>query len=191
VEHWESGFQLWHQPVSSGVFAPPDPGWIFMLEKLLFIQEKVRVPFAIPENISIQDIQTIYETAYKLEFGKMEPKDININGEKELAKGILNHFDSGQPFFCRLQQENEIVEVLNNPVSMGPVRVTIHNGYLSKDDLAALRKAVEDESIQEPINISFKSYDDRPIIVEYLKWLPPLSVKLPKAWGGANADDGI
>lgn len=174
VEHWESGFQLSHGKISQGAFPAPPPLWMYMLERLLFIQEKLVKPFVIPkEGVSFQEAQVIYETAYKLEFGKMEPSDITLNIEREGAKDILNWFESGKPYFARLEQQDSIIEILGSVISLGPVRIEIHDGYLSEADLAALRQTIEAAAPEDAVNIRFESSEKRPIIVTYANWLPP------------------
>ena|SRR5712692_11942135 len=117
-------------------------------------------------------MNTIYEAAYNVEHGRMEPVSVTLSGAREAAKLILEHFDGGQPFFLRMETENELIRVLDVDIPMGPMTTTIHNGYLPQDDLDALRVAIENAETEESVDICFRSSEDHPIIVEYSRWPP-------------------
>jgi hypothetical protein len=174
LEHWESGFGMSEGHVDKGVFPTPEPWWMLMLERLLFIQEKLRIPFVIPKDgVSFDEAKIIYETAHKLEFGRMEPSDITLNIERDGAKEILAWFESDKPYFARLIREDGVIEILGNQVRLGPIKVDILDGYLSQEALTDLRQRIESAAPKDSISIRFEASEERPIIVEYANWLPP------------------
>lgn len=173
IEHWESGFSMWSQPIESGAMEQPPPQWINLLEKIFLIQEKLRVPLAVPASISFQDAQVIYETAHKLEFGRIEPSSITLSIESDGAREILNWFESGKPYYSRLFRDDETIEILGNEVHLGPVKVDILNGYLSVESLTTIRQTLETATPSDFISIFFEASEERPIVVEYANWLSP------------------
>lgn len=175
IEDDTTGFPILQQKIDPQPFNQPFPEWMEMLEKLLFIQRKTRIPLSVPRRpIQFGELNEIYETALILEKGRMMPKDITFTGEIRLGRVILNHFESGKPLFLRAIRPDQTKQVFDTTIPVGAVAVTVHNGYLSAEDIANLRNAIEASTNEkDQISVCFKSEEDRQITADYIDWLPP------------------
>jgi hypothetical protein len=175
IEDLNTGFPFFQQKTQRQPFHMPFPEWMEMLEKLLFIQRKTRVPLTVPKRpLQFAELNEVYETALILEKGRIMPENITFTGEVEFGRAILNHLESGKPLFLRAIRPDQTKQVFDTTIPVGAVAVTVHNGYLSAEELANLRNAIEistDEMGQ--ISFTFKSEEDRLITADYIDWLPP------------------
>jgi hypothetical protein len=69
LEYADTGLGLPEINVAPGTFPTPDDRWKQLIEKLVLIQEKVRVPLAVPDmrdegsrKIAAEDMKAIFET---------------------------------------------------------------------------------------------------------------------------------
>ena len=82
-------------------------------------------------------------------------------------------FCKQRPTVSRLPGDlDEVVEVFDVTLHLGPVEAIVFQENLSEEDLLTIRTVVNKSSDEERfVNICFKNHPDRPIRVEYRKWM--------------------
>jgi hypothetical protein len=174
MEHLDTGFELAKMPIAPGVLEVPDPHWIELVEKLVFIQSKVHIPLVIPDReVTIEDARRIFATAQKLETGqaKLGAEEWAIGVTRESAQTMLELFESGKPLPFRLAAD-ETEEIFGVTIPLGPVILTCKEAYVAEEDLNALRAAIATTTLGETVPIRFKPFEGCPIQAEYPNWLP-------------------
>lgn len=175
MEHLDTGFELAQMPIIPGVLETPDSHWIELVEKLMFIQNKVHIPLAVPDrDVTIEDAKTIFETARKLETGRatLKAEQWTIGVDREAAQRALEAFEGSRPLPMRLQIE-ETQEIFGVTIPLGPVILTCEQAHITEEDLDALRAAIATAMPGETIHIRFKPFEGCPIQAQYPKGLPP------------------
>ncbi len=175
--HLDSGFRFQKIAITAGVMEMPDKRWMDIVEKLNFIQQKVRIPIHIPnrdEEIQASEIREVFETVQKLETGQAF---INIQKWEskvgiQTAKNILAHFESGKPQSFSISFEHDFAVLLGNQVPLGPVVFTCEQTIMTPEDISELKAATQAVSPSESIPVRFKPVGKTPMIVSYLDWLP-------------------
>jgi hypothetical protein len=174
MEHLDTGFELAKMPIAPGVLEAPDPHWIALIEKLVFIQRKVHIPLAVPDReVSIEDARTIFATARKLETGQatLKAEEWTIGVTRGSAQTALELFEGGKPLPFSLKVD-ETEEILGVTIPLGPVILTCKEAYIAEEDLNALRAAIATTTPGETVPIRFKPFEGCPIQAEYPNWLP-------------------
>lgn len=171
MEHLDTGFELAQMPIIPGVLETPDSRWIELVEKLMFIQNKVHIPLAVPDrDVTIEDAKTIFETARKLETGRatLKAEQWTIGVDREAAQRALEAFEGSRPLPMRLQIE-ETQEIFGVTIPLGPVILTCEQANITEEDLDALSAAIATAMPGETIHIRFKPFEGCPIQAEYPK----------------------
>jgi len=174
MEHLDTGFELAKMPIAPGVLEAPDPHWIELVEKLVFIQSKVHIPLVIPDReVTIEDARRIFAAAQKLETGqaKLGAEEWTIRVSRESAQAMLELSESGKPLPFRLEAD-ETEEIFGVTIPLGPVILTCKEAYVAEEDLNALRAAIATTTPGETVPIRFKPFEGCPIQAEYPNWLP-------------------
>jgi hypothetical protein len=172
IKHLETGFDILTRTIEPGLFHEPNGHLIEIIEKLLFIQHKARIPIPAPTNdLPVTEVETIFLTAYKMESGSLEAGDFTVQGDKEFAEDIIRRIENNEPIFLR-GISDEVVELLGVTIPMGKAIVTCHNAVLSNTALVELKKAVKSATAESRIPINFKASEDHQITVEYPSWQP-------------------
>lgn len=181
MEYAESGLDLPEISVAADVITDPDPRWKRLVEKLVLIQEKVQIPLTVPvprENesgtIAAEDERAIYETTQKLETGRasFELESWETAVGTSVAKKFIDLFEKGEPVSISFSYEDEVVDVLSVAISLGPAVHTCQYTSMTEEDLRALKESAARGGAGESIAIRFIPFNNAPMLVHYLNWLP-------------------
>lgn len=182
LEAAETGLDFPEIIVEPGVFPQPDARWKGIIEKLVLIQEKVRIPLAVPGSdnnqrrvIAADDVRTIFETAQKLETGKtsLNLQSWETKVDPSLAQKLIDLFEKGEPVSLSFSSEDEAVNLLGVEISLGPFVYTCQQTSMTEEDLQALKERTAQAGPDESITVRFTPFNNAPMLVHYLNWLPP------------------
>lgn len=132
MEHLDTGLELARMPITPGLLEVPDPHWIELVEKLAFIQSKVRIPLVIPDReVTIEDARRVFATAQKLEIGqaKLGAEEWTIEVTRESAQKMLELFESGKPLSFSIELD-ETEEMFGVTIPLGSVILTCKEAYV-------------------------------------------------------------
>ena len=182
MEYAESGLDLPEISVEPGVFPRPDARWKRLVEKLVLIQEKAQIPLTVPaprDNeggaIAAEDERAIFETAQKLETGRtsLSMESWKTAVDTSLAKKFIDLFEKGEPVSLSFSFEDDVVNVLDVDISLGPAVYTCQQTSMTEEDFRALKERTAQAGPDETIPVRFTPFNNAPILVYYLNWLPP------------------
>lgn len=176
--------------LDEGSFIPMDPRWPKVLGWLVYIQERTGVRIDLPRHdilLSRDDMLTVYSVVKILETGRttgaMEPW-MSVS-TPEQAKVALETFGGGRPAPMALTVGNHVVQLFGSDIPLGPAAFLCRETYITEEDLAELRRALETADEGSEINVRFTPFEGCPIEATYTKWLPAEGVPTEK---GANGD---
>jgi hypothetical protein len=181
MEYAESGLDLPEISVAPGIFPQPDDRWKRLVEKLVLIQEKVQIPLTVPTlrdkesgTIAAEDERAIFETAQKLETGKasLGLPSWETAVDPPLAEKFIDLFEKGEPVSLSFSSEDDVVNVLGVDISLGPTVHTCQQTSMTEEDLRALKERTAHAVPGESIPIRFTPFDNAPMLIHYLNWLP-------------------
>jgi hypothetical protein len=182
MEYTDTGLDLPEINVAPGVFPPPTDSWKRIIEKLVLIQEKVRIPLRVPapgddgsRKIAAEEVKAIFETAQKLETGRTSLSLINWKTavDATLAWKLIDLFEKGEPVSLSFSYEDEVVEILGVEISLGPFVATCQQTYITEQDLMVLKERTARAEEGKSIPVKFTPFIGAPMLVHYLNWLPP------------------
>lgn len=163
--------------VGGGDFEPTNPRWIRVLEWLVFIQERAGVPINLPDHdlvITHEDAVNVFTVKRILETGRAtataEPW-VSIS-TPEQARAALETFGSGQPAPMALTFENQVVQLFGSDIPLGAAGFLCRETYITEDDLADLRAALEVAEQDSQINVRFTPFEGCALEATYREWLP-------------------
>ena len=180
MELIDTGLDLPEISIDAGLFPQPDGRWKELIEKLVLIQEKVKIPLMVParedgnrRSIRAEDVRIIFETAQKLETGRATLDLLNweTTVDAALATKLIALFDKGAPVSLSFSYGDEIVSVLGTNLSLGPFVYTCQQTFMAEKDLEELRMATSCNLEGESISVRFTPFDGAPMLVHYLNWL--------------------
>lgn len=178
--HIDTGFTLQTIKITPGFLPATEPNLIKVVEKVAFIQSKVRVPITIPdtsegerESISGQDLATVFETAQKLETGRaiLDVANWQTEVDLELAKKLIELFDKGEPVSLSYTFEDETVLLFGAKIPLGTVVLTCERTVMGEENLKSLKEVVAAKQANN-IPVRFTSFDGSPMLAHYPAWLP-------------------
>lgn len=181
LEYAESGLELPEISVAPGMFPRPDDRWKRLVEKLVLIQEKVRIPLTVPAPrdkasgaIASEDVRAVFETAQKLETGRasLGLQSWETAVAPTLAEKFIDLFEKGEPVSLSFSSEDDVVNVIGVDISLGPAVHTCQRTSMTEEDLRELKERTAHAVPGESIPIRFTPSDNAPVLVHYLNWLP-------------------
>jgi hypothetical protein len=161
--------------IPSGAYAAPDVRLIETLQKLAFIEDKTGVTFSIPpDDITPEVCNTIAATARILETGRAEydPQPWISVSPVEQARSALDTFAAGRPAAMAIHFEGQVVPIFGTHVMLGPVTLFCDRTYIATEDLANLRKQLDESNGEDTVKIRFTPFEDCIIEARYVNWLP-------------------
>jgi hypothetical protein len=161
--------------VQPKLFESPSAGWIELLEKLVFIQQKTRTLFSAPlGSIDIEQAQGIYNVAYILENGRINfvpvPYLLKVTG-KEGSQRLLQY--ANQEHFAFGIGREEVVTVLDKEIHLGRAIYKMGKVTLSKEDWEALKLFNETGTPEGGIEVTIMPLEDSETGLEFQNWLLP------------------
>lgn len=178
--------------VAEGGFVPTDSRWTKALGWLVYIQERAGVPINLPDHDIVfthEDAITVFSVVKVLETGRAtataEPW-VSVS-TPEQAKVALETFGGGKPGPMALTFENHVVQLFGSDIALGPAGFLCRETYITEEDLADLRAALETADEDSQINIRFTPFEGCQIETTYRNWLPQDSV--PASETPAHADN--
>jgi hypothetical protein len=176
IEGIETGLVFYESQFAAGVYPEPPQIWIELLEKLVYIQAKAKVLLSVPDrDISHEEAKKVLFTAQVLETGHIinHADQLKTSGGIDLARNVLTAYGNGDSHSILFhQEENEIVNIFNVEIDLGPVILTCNQVHIPEDDLKELREAVERSSSEGSIPIKLSAHEGIPFVLRYPKWLP-------------------
>lgn len=178
--HIDTGLSFQTIKIPPGITAATAPDLIKLVEKVAFIQSKVRVPIIIPEAsdgekeiLSAKDASAVFETAQKLETGRAILDVAHWQSEVDLAlaKKLVDLFEKGEPVSLSFSFENETAKIFGTEVSLGMVVMTCERTVMTAEDLKSLQDAVASNP-EGNIPVRFTPFEGSPMLAHYPDWLP-------------------
>ena len=163
--------------VEAGGFVPTDPRWTKMVGWLVYIQKRTGVAINLPDRdlvITPDDAATVYSVVKILETGRAtataEPW-VSVS-TPEQARVALETFGGGKPAPMVLTYENHVIHLFGTDVPLGPAGFLCRETYITEEDLADLRAALESAEEGTEINVRFTPFEGCSIEATYRDWLP-------------------
>ncbi len=174
--HVQTGFLISERDVEPGQggIESAEPGWLDVLEALDHIQQRIRIPFQLPESgISLEEAHEILETSKIIREGRLNLTSAGwkIGVEKLSLDEHFRNFPPGSPHHMAFKQQEER-EIVGVRFSMGDRIVSCANAYTSKSEAKRVNVSASNLGENDIVHINVKPFDECPVIVEYPKWLP-------------------
>lgn len=166
-------FELLRSPIISENLKNPDSRWVSLIEDLVLIQRKSRVPIYMPEHaITFEEFRAIKLLAHKFRTGraKFVFKDITLTFSSESARHILDTAESGEPAPLRLEQD-EIQEIFGSEIPFGRAIYKCDRVQIAPEERERLKAAILSIDPSETVTIRFLPVEDCPMIAEYPQWI--------------------
>jgi hypothetical protein len=174
LENVETGEQFAHADIAPSTMPRPDPFLIRVLEALEVIQKKTGMLFTSPRNVPEAMVKNIFAVLQIVETGRMEFQPPYRQGNtREEAKDILERFSKEGVTASFMQYADDwVFIVLGQHVSLGPVMITCEKMNITSEDLEILRKAIENSSDDEELEIRMTPLVGEKVEAKLPNWLP-------------------
>lgn len=181
MEDIVTGFEFSAIAFPAGSISPPQLEYVRILERLVFIQRRVKVLLAVPDSadgksrgITADEAKSISETAQILESGRasLNVKSWTTSVDKELARRFIELFEDGQPKSLSFNFQEERVEIFGTSITLGPVIFVCEKSHITDSDLNTIKQAINCSSADDTIEIKLTPIESCPMLAFYPNWMP-------------------
>ena len=171
MENIETGLEFVNSQIPHIETKETSKQWLKILEKLLFIQQKTKIPIILPsEDITREDAVYIYEIAEIVEKGKINLRTGTLT-LKILPNGVDFWINSAKdekahPF---VMTSTTSYNVLGINIPIGPIKMSCDKMYIPDTQYNQLLERVKDGL--EEYEIQLLPFENTPIIAEYKNWM--------------------
>lgn len=171
----ETGIVAMEQRFPTGLLDPPSDIAFELVEKVLFIQGRTRVPLSVPDELNHEEIDEILATEQLLKTGKLTFRakgEWKITAHLELARRLLEIYGNGMPARLDWHWEGGAVNLFGTEIEVGATDMYCEHTYLIEEDHEALKKFVANPEPDGTVPVAIKFVENSPTHASYPEWLP-------------------